>query len=213
MFSPLSQPLDLAPGQLELVRFSLNQPVVSTAEVAPGPARAAIVVHREGGVRFHTVVVRPVREGRPALYRLEEPDLPDDVALDASLSFAESMGFLFDDEAQLDAASKEGAETLATLGELLGDTADAVGAEILLDELAAREPPPPVSLSRFRLRVPGPAPVERAEPARAEVAPETAAKPRSVLGLGRRLLGRVRPVRRRAQSEAPGPVLRLRSWF
>jgi hypothetical protein len=102
MFSPRKKPLLLVADRLLALRLSLNTPVVATADLPAGPARAAIVVHGEAGRTCFTVAVRSLRNGDSVLYELEGED-PNDasgiaVALDAALSFAESMGFLFDDD-------------------------------------------------------------------------------------------------------------------
>ncbi len=102
MFSPRTRPLALDAERLLGLRLSLNTPVVATAELPPGPARAALVSHLDNGLRHITVAVRSLRNGATVLYDLEGMDLDATlefgVAVDASLSFAESMGFLFDDD-------------------------------------------------------------------------------------------------------------------
>ncbi|RIL06959.1 MAG: hypothetical protein DCC71_04790 [Proteobacteria bacterium] len=109
--------------RLLALRQSLNTPVVSTAELAAGPARAVIVVYGEGPARRFAVVVRSLRDGATVVYELDAEDARDEdgwsVALDASLSFGESMGFLFDDETIVDRRPETLRRALACLHEIL----------------------------------------------------------------------------------------------
>jgi hypothetical protein len=96
-----TRPLELTAGRMRALRLSLNTPVVATQELPVGPARAAIAIHAEprGGLGV-TVGVRSLASGSFVLYGLEGAVPPGAVqeALDSALSFAEGMGFLFDDE-------------------------------------------------------------------------------------------------------------------
>lgn len=96
-----TRPLELTAGRMRALRLSLNTPVVATQDLPVGPARAAIAIHAEprGGLAI-TVGVRSLACGSIVLYGFEgaiTPGLVGEV-MDAALSFAESMGFLFDDE-------------------------------------------------------------------------------------------------------------------
>jgi hypothetical protein len=162
MFSARKKPLLLLAERLHSLRLSLNTPVVSTPELPAGPARAALVVHAEGGQTCFTVVVRSLRNGLSVLYELEGEDLNDAsgyaVALDAALTFGESMGFLFDDEYLSDREPDRLRQAAARVRELVappepeeedGLLAPVEGdSEILLEEAvdselaAAREPVP-----------------------------------------------------------------------
>jgi hypothetical protein len=164
MFSPRKRPLLLVADRLLALRLSLNTPVVATPDLPAGPARAAIAVHSESGRTCFTVAVRALRNGVSVLYELEGED-PNDasgvaVALDAALSFGESMGFLFDDElvtarseSVLRAALSKLREVVAPPSPDVGDTApsydlDAPSDEILLEEALELEPasaPAPVA--------------------------------------------------------------------
>ena len=96
-----TRPLELTAGRMRALRLSLNTPVVATQELPVGPARAAIAIHAEprGGLAV-TVGVRSLAGGSVVLYGFEGAITPGLVAeaMDAALSFAEGMGFLFDDE-------------------------------------------------------------------------------------------------------------------
>ena len=123
MFAARNRPLVLVEDRLLALRMSLNAPVLATAELPAGPARAAIVVHAQGASRCFSIVVRSLRGGASVIYELEDEDLREDsgwaVALDASLSFGESMGFLFDDEMLVDRRPETLRRALAQLHEIL----------------------------------------------------------------------------------------------
>jgi hypothetical protein len=133
------------------LRLSLNTPVVATEDLPIGPARAAILVH-EDSARGETVTIgiRSLRADRVALYGLD-PEAGDgtslDVALDAALSFAESMGFLFDEDELGSGGAAERRRCHGLWRELLGDDVPTAAGrrsapereepeELLLDELA-----------------------------------------------------------------------------
>jgi hypothetical protein len=235
MFNARKRPLLVVADRLLSLRPSLNTPVVATSELARGPARAAIAVHVEAGARPRFVVaVRSLRDGTSVVYELEGEDLNGEsghaVALDAALSFGESMGFLFDDEMIVDRKPATLRRALARLRELVAspdhDVAESEPApsvpesEILLEEQVEASPPPEpvredpivtenepeaapaaVPLTKFRK------PAAGAKSARS--APRGAAKP------GGALLGRVRPVRLRGGEGPPpaDPLLRLLAAF
>jgi hypothetical protein len=148
VFFPRTTPLQVAPAQVRGLRLSLNTPVVSTEDLPVGPARAAILIHAEGG-RGETVTIgiRSLRAARVAVFSID-PDVSGDasfdVTLDAALSFAESMGFLFDEDEMGDGGAQGKTRCLGLWRDLIGDDA-AVGKsapanapaneELLLDEL------------------------------------------------------------------------------
>jgi hypothetical protein len=106
------------------MRLSLNTPVLSTAELPAGPARAVIVAYLEGSARRFAVIARSLRAGVTAIYELEGEDAHDAdawsvVALDSALSFGESMGFVFDDEMLVDRRAETLRRGLAHLHEIL----------------------------------------------------------------------------------------------
>jgi hypothetical protein len=97
--------------------------VLQTAELPAGPARAVLVAYQEGGARRFAVIVRSLRSGAAVAYELDAEDGGDEdawtVALDASLSFGESMGFLFDDEMLVDRRRDTLRRGLAAVHEIL----------------------------------------------------------------------------------------------
>jgi hypothetical protein len=102
MFVPSQTPPDLTPARLRGLRFSLNAPVVATEAIPAGPARGALLVHRDARGRLGVALcVRSLRTGAVVLYRSNEGLEGDgelSVGIDAALSFGESLGFLFDDD-------------------------------------------------------------------------------------------------------------------
>jgi hypothetical protein len=161
---------------LRALRVSMNTPVVAIEEFAVGPARAAIALaDAPGGGRALMLALRSRRTGQLACFAPDEA-LEDDgsaqIALDGALSFAESMGFLFEDDAVCGRGPEALREAAQAWNELLGleppapapEAADELEiddgeapelevdpepgasgdpAEIWLEQLAAPELPPP----------------------------------------------------------------------
>jgi hypothetical protein len=150
VFFPRTAALTLTRDEIRELRLSLNTPVVATEELPIGPARAAILVHddADGGPQV-TIGIRSLRADRVVLYAFEG-DLREAssfaVAVDAALSFAESMGFLFDEDELGAGGAPARVRCLGLWREFLGE--DALGVpparaaepepaeELLLDELA-----------------------------------------------------------------------------
>jgi len=95
------RPLEVSGARVRSLRASLNAPVLSTADLPVGTARSLIIVHREArGGWDATVAVRSERGGEIAYWSFDGElanDTDLDVASDAALTFAESLGFVFDD--------------------------------------------------------------------------------------------------------------------
>ncbi len=234
----------LVAERLLSLRLSMNTPVVATDELPAGPARAAIAIHSEVGRTCFTVAVRSLRQGVSVLYELEGEDVTQRdgqaVALDASLSFGESMGFLFDDELIVDRQPATLRQAVARLREIVSAPGlDDDESEILLEEAVeqvAVEPPPaamrtPESpmLTKFRAgaasgaqcaaqpAAQSVAPVAKVPVARAAAGPPapSGAAPGVAVRSGASRLGRVQPIRVRAPGAAPAvpPLLRLLAAF
>ena len=164
-------PLETGCSELEALYVSLNSPVVTLDSLPVGPASAAVALHMNPrpGV---TLAVRCVRTGRVAFFTSGPCEVVEDakVLLDAALSFAESMGFLFDED-EVAARGEQGPREAARLWlDLLGKEAEhsektreipagealkgaAESREILLEELACEAHErvgPVVMLSKFR---------------------------------------------------------------
>lgn len=145
MFFPRSAPLHLTRDQVRGLRLSLNTPVVATEELPIGPARAAILVHEDASGPQVTIGIRSLRASQVALYAFEG-DLREEssfaVAVDAALSFAESMGFLFDEDELGAGGAAARARCQGLWRDLLGESAAVPAApeepaeELLLEELA-----------------------------------------------------------------------------
>jgi hypothetical protein len=168
-------PLESGCCELRALHVSLNSPVVTLEQLPVGPASAAVAFHT-GDRPGVTLAVRSIRTGQLAYFTSggdEAAEYPD-VMLDAALSFAESMGFLFDEDLVQtlgDAGPREAARRWIVL---LGEEHDAAETaadfplgepdpedegllEIVLDELASEGqlppesmPPPALLLSKFR---------------------------------------------------------------
>jgi hypothetical protein len=137
VFFPRTERLDLTAERIHALRISLNAPVIGLAGIPTGPARASILVHDEADGRPQvTIGIRSLRSGDVVVFSFEGEfggDLPLEVGIDAALSFAESMGFLFDDDEVQgrDAGARERARGLWV--ELMG--APPAGASGPADEL------------------------------------------------------------------------------
>jgi hypothetical protein len=156
------RPLEVAGERVRSLRVSLNAPVLSTPDLPVGPARAVIVVHREPRGRMDTTVgARSIVSGQIAYWSFDGDLLSDadlSVAADAALTFAESLGFLFDEAPLAGGAGAgkafrswlEGEETaVAVAREIrpadLDDSADLLfvneAPELALEELMVDEAP------------------------------------------------------------------------
>jgi len=163
MITSAEAPLDCGGCGLRALHLALNSPIVSLDGLPVGPATAAVAFHA-GEAPGVTLVVRSQCSPRVA-YFTAEPDGADaqypEVVLDAALSFAERMGFVFDE----DAVGERDATALwvAFLGEeaLAADPLDALetrGAEeplapvleALADPTTMAALPPALLLSKFR---------------------------------------------------------------
>jgi hypothetical protein len=130
-FLPRRRPLELTAQRVRALRPSLNTPVVAMADLPVGPACAAILVHVEPGHGLQiSVGVRSLACGSVALYGFDGAISASvvGVALDAALSFAESMGFLFDDDVVGDDVSSR-EKAVLRWQELIGDGAQTAPAE------------------------------------------------------------------------------------
>jgi len=131
MIVPATGPLDATPEGLHALYVSLNSPVVTVDRLPVGPAAAAIAVHGGFGT---TLLIRSVRTGTVAYFHAEPR-----FGMEAALSHAEGLGFLFDDEANLGGFGVASSSWPAWLAEIF--TAD-------LEELESADPS--AWLSKFR---------------------------------------------------------------
>jgi hypothetical protein len=109
---------------LRALHLSLNMPVVAIEDLAVGPARAAIALQDapEGRTSL-LLVLRSQRTGQLACFAPDEVlqgDASARIALDGALSFAESMGFLFDDDAIPELGAGGPREAAESWNDLLG---------------------------------------------------------------------------------------------
>jgi hypothetical protein len=169
MYFSRQTPPERAARTLRGLHVSLNTPVVAIEDLPVGPARAAIAIQdADEGRTSLLLVLRSQRTGQLACFAPDETlesHASAQVALDGALSFAESMGFLFDDDAVLELGAEGPRKAAGSWNQLLGiepqdfddDPAPAPGegpAEIWLEDavLAAAAPlaPPAVLLTKFR---------------------------------------------------------------
>ncbi len=150
MILPAREPLEPFGRPLRALYVALNHPVVTVEPLPAGPVSAAVALHDAGA----SLCVRCVRTGQVQLFTTTE-ELASErrVALDAALSFAESMGFLFDDD-EVSIRGDLGSEEAARLWrELCGEAAEPEHeVQILLEEAIEVSPqqPPALVLSKFR---------------------------------------------------------------
>jgi hypothetical protein len=147
MFSASSKTSVAEQGRLRALRLSLNTPVVAIPELPVGPASAGIALRDGPRGQSLCLAVRSVRTGQLVRFMPDE-DWDESggrrLGIDAALSFAEGMGFLFDEDLM---CSSEAGESERRWAELLVFEAPAAS-----DEEAAGVPSP--VLSKFRLRPP-----------------------------------------------------------
>jgi hypothetical protein len=96
----IASPPDPASVVLKALHVSLNEPVVAIDDLPAGPARAAIAVLEalgSAGAVWVAVALRSTTLGDVFLYAAGG-DSPRNRSLDAAVSFAGTLGFLFDDE-------------------------------------------------------------------------------------------------------------------
>ena len=122
MFVRRSEPVPITEEGLEGLCPSLNRPVVDAPEMPVGPARAAIALFQEpSGARALAVAIRSEDSGAVTLFGFQgELSHSPHLALDTGLTFAESMGFLFDDD-MVAAGSQGRRRALEHWCELTGD--------------------------------------------------------------------------------------------
>ena len=239
-FSQVSAPA-LTPAQLRSLRCSLNEPLLEAQDLPRGPARAAVVVHEASKGLQLTIAIRSMRTGETVVYGFPdalEGERAQAAALEAALSFCESLGFLFDDE-ELDPANGAvnpqaferwrehvgplGGEPETPLGEELfdpspepaaGEEVASAGQELLLEEALEPVPLRGPSLTKFRGSIPAGAPNAKTSP----VAPNAAASPAEVVLVTPHgpAVGKVSLVKQRLASEvsiAKVVLLRLLGAF
>lgn len=139
MFNHRLRPLDFLERRVIALRYSINEPVVTTAELPEGPARAAIMVYLEEGAKRVIVVLRSLPKARVVQYEFSDDfGGATGAAFDAGLTFAESMGFLLDDECLGGTTPDARLRALEPLRALL-EQSTSVDNEIEVDELPMAE--------------------------------------------------------------------------
>jgi hypothetical protein len=141
MIEPAAGPPATTAEGVHALYVSLNSPVVTVDRLPVGPAAAAIAVQGEGT----TLLVRSVRTGTVAFFTAAPR-----FGLESALSHAESLGFLFDDEANLAGDGRTRADWPMWLAEIFAAEAAERDASDLGD------PSEWLSKFRWRRRTPGP---------------------------------------------------------
>ena len=123
MFVRRSEPILLTEDGLDGLCASLNRPVVDIEDLPVGPARAVIALHRDAqGRRGLSLALRAEDSGAVTLFAFRgEVAGAAGPAMDAGLAFAESMGFLFDDDMLASGDLRARAQALACWYQLTGD--------------------------------------------------------------------------------------------
>jgi len=105
-------------GNIRSLHLSLNAPVIAIDELPVGPARAGVALWElpEGGLHLE-IAIRSLRTGEVVAVATDVA--PDDsaeggAAVEAALSYAEGMGFLFDED-EVGAAGGEAADKAGAL--------------------------------------------------------------------------------------------------
>ena len=149
MFFSLKAPLEGTCTALQALRLSLNSPVVTIESLPVGPASAAIALHLGTPERPRvSIAIRSAQTRQLAFYSADEERAEfrtAGVAIDAALSFAESMGFLFDDD-EVEAQGAAGPQQAGRLWSEFVSSADPEpeAPELLLEEVAEPEPESPL---------------------------------------------------------------------
>ena len=231
------RPLEVAGERVRSLRVSLNAPVLTTADLPVGPARALVVVHQDARGRMDaTVGARSVVSGEIAYWSFDGELLSSvdlSVAADAALTFAESLGFLFDEGFLSGAAADkafrtwlegEPGDTLqmerrggAATGSAQSPARSPEPAELELEELVLEEEPavqPEAEPAQPAAEAAPAAPLARKLPqalskfrARSTQAPAAPAAPARKVPL-RQPLARVQLVKRRSPEDERKLVLR-----
>lgn len=133
-------------AEFRTLHLSLNAPVIAIAQLPVGPARAGIALCAEasGSLRLQ-IAIRSLQTSEVIAFGpTDEPTGEDDaaLALEAGLSFAEGMGFLFDDE---EATSRTAGDCTAVWREFVGE-APLRDAETDVADAAGLAEPPVVDL-------------------------------------------------------------------
>lgn len=135
-----------APGfdvaSLRSVRRALNSPVVAIAELPVGPASAALALHADSGAAPRsTLAVRCRRTGDAVFFG--GASASQDASDDTALTFAESMGFVFDDP-------EAGADARQIWREFAGSALASEAPEAPRAPLEEAQEPQRLWLSKFR---------------------------------------------------------------
>ncbi len=154
MFVPLASPEELAAPELRALRLSLNTPVVKLASLPVGPASAAIALHAAASGLRVSVALRSERGGELLLFAPQDPaeaGSDPERLLDAALSFAERMGFLFDDD-EVETRGEAGPCEAARIWRRFAGLPEPAGSAPAPPQVSPGSPPA-LALTKFRQRL------------------------------------------------------------
>ncbi len=120
-------PIGLSSDALRALHPSLNTPAVSIEDEPAAPARAALaVLQNDEGRVFVRVAIRRLEQSSATVFGPDEESAASEtpaLLIESALAFAESMGFLLDDDLLAEAETRDAAaraRALALWSELLG---------------------------------------------------------------------------------------------
>jgi hypothetical protein len=203
-FSALTALCEADLGVFRSLHLSLNAPVIAIDELPVGPARAAVALcaPADGGLHLQ-IAVRSLRTGEVVAVASALPaeNAPDErAAVDAALSFAEGMGFLFDEDEIADGDEAAGEKAAA----LWHDLVDGLPERTHGPEVGARSEPVDTfaATEAATFEIPIAVPLRRAEEIEVEQAEVVPALPEALLSKFRLVLRGAGPGRGAIDVEA-----------
>ncbi len=153
MLVPVSTPEVPAEFELRALRLSLNSPVVEVDSLPVGPANAAVALYAASAGLRVVLALRSERGGKRVFYAAEEEEEAAGGFLDAALSFAERMGFLFEDD-EVETRGEAGPEEGARIWAAFTGCAEPSRSDVPSEAVAApRLLASSRTLTKFRLRL------------------------------------------------------------
>jgi len=132
-------------GAIRSLHLSLNAPVIAIDELPVGPARAGVALRALSGGGLHLqIAIRSLRSGEVVAVAsdLDVDGAPEEfAAVEAALSFAEGMGFLFDED-EVTSGEADSAEKAAALWcDLVEEVPERVRAQVSAESHPAPSAP------------------------------------------------------------------------
>jgi hypothetical protein len=206
-------------GEIRSLHLSLNAPVIAIDELPVGPARAGVALcARPGGRLQLQIAIRSLRTGEVVAVAsaLDSPDPVDEAsAIEAALSYAEGMGFLFDEDELLGGGEGAADKARALWVDLVEDAPERIRASERVAVADAPEPSDPRDGDAAVREVPihdlgsdaEPIEVEQALAPLGPVETLSIAAPESLLSKFRLVLDGARPGPDALEPEAPTAIV------